>query len=310
MSRHRRRGNSQPIDYFQKLNRQINDPDAPVRIVSPEGLSTLNPRPSFPQYLKQLWNRRFFIGAEARLKALRSTRDYRLWKMWLVVNPILDVAFYGLLFGVLFQTSRGIENFLGYLIIGIIFMQMMTGLFSDGSGLITKSKSMIRAFAFPRASLIFSQTLRAAIDNLLPAAVGISLAMLAQWGKFPHWSIMLVIPLYILLHIFGCGLMLIAARLTAEVPDIKAVMGIVTRAWFFLSGVMFSLDRFSHVPVIQELMSHNPAYIILNAIRDSTIYQTAPSLETWGILCAWAFGTILVGFVYFWGAEEKYVRLA
>lgn len=310
MSRHRRRGNSQPVDYFQRLNRQINDPDAPVRIVSSEGLSTLNPRPSFPTYLRQLWKRRFFIGAEARSKALRSTRDYRLWKMWLVINPILDVAFYGFLFGVLFQTSRGVENFLGYLIIGIIFMQMLSGLFSDGSGLITRSKSMIRTFAFPRASLIFSQTLRAALDNLLPAVVGISLALLAQWGKFPHWTIILVVPLYILLHIFGCGLMFIAARLTAEVPDVKAIMGIVTRAWFFMSGVMFSLDRFSHVPIIQELMSHNPAYIILTAIRDSTIYQSAPSLGTWGILCTWAFGTLLVGFVYFWGAEEKYVRLA
>lgn len=310
MSRHRKRGNSQPVDYFQKLNRQIDDPDAPVRIVSLEGLSTLNPRPSLPTYLKQLWQRRFFIGAEARSKALRSTRDYRLWRMWLIVNPILDVAFYGFLFGVLFQTSRGIENFLGYLIIGIMFMRMMSGLFSDGSGLITKSKSMIRTFAFPRASLVFSQTFRAAIDNLLPAVVGITLAMLVQWGKFPHWSIILVIPLYILMHIFGCGLMFIAARLTAEVPDVKAVMGIVTRAWFFLSGVMFSLDRFSHVPVIQELMSHNPAYIFLTAIRASSIYQTAPSLETWGILCAWSFGALLVGFVYFWGAEEKYVRLA
>lgn len=310
MSRHRKRGNSQPVDYFQKLNRQINDPGAPVRIVSPEGLSTLNPRPSLPTYLKQLWQRRFFIGAEARSKALRSTRDYRLWKMWLIVNPILDVAFYGFLFGVLFQTSRGIENFLGYLVIGILFMRMMSGLVSTGSGLITKSKSMIRTFAFPRASLVFSQTLRAAIDNVLPAVVGLTLAMLVQWGQFPHWPIIFVIPLYILLHLFGCGLMFIAARLTAEVPDLKAVMGIVTRAWFFLSGVMFSLDRFSHVPVIQELMSHNPAYIFLTAIRDSSIYQTAPSLETWGILCAWTFGTLLVGFVYFWGAEEKYVRLA
>lgn len=310
MSRHRKRGKPQTVDYFQKLNRQIDDPEAPVRIVAPDGLSTLNPRPSFPVYLKQLWDRRFFIGAEAKSKALRSTRDYRLWRMWLVVNPILDVAFYGFLFGVLFQTSRGIENFLGYLIIGIMFMRMMSGLLSDGSGLITKSKSMIRTFAFPRASLVFSQTLRALIDNVLPAIVALILAFLAQWGKFPHWTVLLVIPLYVLMHIFGCGLMLIAARLTAEVPDIKAVMPLATRAWFFLSGVMFSLDRFSHVPVIQELMSHNPAYIFLTAVRDTSIYQSVPDLNTWLVLSAWSFGSLLIGFVYFWGAEAKYVRLA
>ena len=310
MSRHRKHGDSRTVDYFQNLNKQISDPDAPVQIVSSEGLSTLNPRPSLPTYLVQLWQRRFFIGAEARSKALRSTRDYRLWRMWLVVNPILDVAFYGSLFGVLFQTSRGIENFIGYLVIGSMYMRMITGLLSDGSGLITKSKSMIRTFAFPRASLIFSQVLRALIDNILPAVIGLILAFLFQWGKFPHLAILSVIPLYILLHIFGCGLMFIAARLTAEVPDVKALMGIVTRAWFFLSGVMFSLDRFAHVPVVQEIMSHNPAYIFLTAVRDSSIYQTAPSLSVWLTLCAWSFGTLLAGFIYFWGAEEKYVRLA
>lgn len=310
MSSHRKRGNSKTVDYFRSLSSQINDPAAPVRIVSTEGLSELNPRPGLIEYIRQLWQRRYFVVAEARSKALRSTRNYRLWKMWLVVNPILDVAFYGFLFGILFRTSRGVENFLGYLIIGILFMQMMSGLLSSGSGLITKSKSMIRTFAFPRASLVFSQTLRSLLDNLLPASVALLLAFLAQWGKFPHWTVLLVIPLFILLHMFGCGLMFIAARLTAEVPDVKAIMGIITRAWFFLSGVMFTLDRFEHVPFARDVMSHNPAYVFLTAIRDASIYQTVPGLYTWLILCAWSFGTLIVGFLYFWGAEEKYVRLA
>lgn len=310
MSRHRKRRSTQTVDYFQNLNRQLDGSDAPVRIVSGEGLAPLNPRPSLPTYIRQIWQRRFFIGAEARSKALRSTRDYRLWRTWLILDPIMDVAFYGFLFGLLFRTSRGIENFLGFLIIGIMFMRMITGLLSSGSGLITKSKSMIRTFAFPRASLVFSQTLRALIDNVLPAVVALILAFLAQWGKFPHWTVLLVIPLFLLIHVFGCGLMLIAARLTAEIPDVKAVMGLATRAWFFLSGVMFSLDRFAHVPVAQEIMSHNPAYIFLMAIRDCSIYQTVPDLNTWLVLCAWSFGTLLIGFIYFWGAEEKYVRLA
>lgn len=310
MSRHRKRENSRSVDYFQKINEQITHSDGPVQIVSPEGLKPLNPRPSLSIYLQQLWERRFFVIAEARSKALRSTRDYRLWKLWLVANPILDVAFYGFLFGYLFKTSRGIENFIGYLILGIMFMRMITGLFSAGSGLITKSRGMIRTFAFPRASLAFSQTLRAGIDNLLPALIGMILAFLAQWGTPPNWTIILVVPLYLMLHIFGCGLMMISARLTAEIPDVKALMGIVTQAWFFLSGVMFSLDRFSHTPVVQEVMSHNPAYIFLMAIRNSTIYGTCPDLSTWLTLLAWTFGTFVVGFIYFWGAEHKYVRLA
>lgn len=284
--------------------------DANSIVVPLEGLKPLNPRPSLFEYVQQLWVRRFFIIAEARSKALRSTRDYRLWKLWLIVNPILGVIFYGFLFGVLFRTSRGVENFVGYLFLGMIFMQMMTGLFSAGSGLIRGSRAMIQAFAFPRAALVFSQTLRAAIDNLLPALVAIVLAFLTQWGKPPTWTTLLVIPLYVMIHLFGCGLMFLTARITAELPDTKALVGITTQAWFFLSGVMFSLDRFDHVPLIQSVMFHNPGYVFLTAIRDTTIYGTVPDFQEWGIMLLWTMGTLLVGFLFFWRAEQKYVRLA
>ena len=169
---------------------------------------------------------------------------------------------------------------------------------------------MIQAFAFPRAALVFSQTLRAAIDNLLPALVAIVLAFLTQWGKPPTWTTLLVIPLYIMIHLFGCGLMFLTARITAELPDTKALVGITTQAWFFLSGVMFSLDRFDHVPFIQSVMFHNPGYVFLTAIRNTTIYGTVPDLQEWGIMLVWTLGTLLVGFLFFWRAEQKYVRLA
>ena len=310
MSRHREGAKSYSVGFLKELSGKLGESTSRVQVVSKGDLVPLNPRPSLGGYIKELWGRRFFIGAEARSKALRSTRDYRLWKLWLVVSPILDVAFYGLLFGLLFKTARDVDNFVGYLFIGLIFMRMLTSMLGSGNGLISSSKAMISAFPFPRASLVFSQTLRAAIDNLLPAGVALILAFVAQWGDFPTWTTILVVPLYVMLHLFGCGLMLIFARLTAEIPDVKALVPIITQAWFFLSGVMFTMDRFSHVPTLQKIMVENPAYEFLTAIRDVTIYGTVPALDVWLILLVWTAGTFIVGFVYFWAAEEKYVRLA
>lgn len=304
ISKKRMRGSS-----FEDLADQVSKHDGPVFVVSPSGLQPLAIRPKLTDYISQLYSRRHFIVADAKAKALRSTRDYRLWRTWLVLNPLFDVALYGLLFGFLFRTSRGVENFVGYLFIGIIFMKMMSGLMSSGSGLLAQNRAMIRAFSFPRASIPFSTTVRAIIDNFLPAFVAITAAFLLQWGKWPTWKIVLVVPLFFLIHIFGCGLMMIVARLTAEIPDIKALVGLFTQAWFFLSGVMFTLDRFDHVPVAQEIMSHNPGYIFLMAVRNTTIYGTMPSSYEWGAILAWSFGTFIVGFLYFWKGEEKYVRL-
>ncbi|WP_158407806.1 ABC transporter permease [Corynebacterium singulare] len=280
-----------------------------MQIVNPEGLHPLATRPSLREYISQLWERRFFIAADARAKALRTTRDYRLWQLWLVLNPLFDVALYGFLFGMLMKTSRGIENFIGFLFIGIIFMSMMTGLMNSGISLMQSSRSMIRAFQFPRASIPFSTTLRSMIDNVLPAIVALMAAFLFQWGTGPSWTLIFVVPLFLLIHVFGCGLMMITARLTAQVPEAKTILGLVSRGLFFLSGVMFSIDRFAGHSVVHQIMTANPCYIFLTAVRDSSIYRTAPSLVTWGELLAWSLGIFSLGFIFFWRAEDKYVRL-
>lgn len=309
LARHTWRGSKTSQRGVEELNAQVAKHQGRVQIVNSEGLHPLATRPPLKEYISQLWMRRFFIAADARAKALRTTRDYRLWQLWLVLNPVFNVTLYGFLFGILLKTSRGIENFVGFLFIGIIYMSMINGLISAGFSLMQSSRSMIRAFQFPRASIPFSSTLRSMIDNVLPAVVALIAAFAFQWGTWPSWSLILVIPLFLLIHVFGCGLMMITARLTAEIPESKTLLGLFTQGLFFLSGVMFSIDRFAEHSVVHQIMTANPCYIFLTAVRDSSIYRTAPSLATWGELLAWSLGVFALGFIFFWRAEDKYVRL-
>lgn len=282
----------------------------PIHLVDSGELRPLQSRPNFFVYCKQLWGYRSFIWADARLKALRTTKDYRLWRLWLVLQPLLDVLFYAFLFGLILKTSKGIENFVGFLVIGVIFMRMLVALLNQGSMLIRASRGFIQTFHFPRAAIAISQTLRNLLDNILPAIIAVIMALGFQGFEGLNWSIILVVPLFLMMHIFGCGLMFIVARLTAEIPDTRALITFAGQAWFFLSGVMYSIDRFVDHPVLHSLMTANPAYRFLQALRGSVIYSSPPSLETWGILALWASGTFLVGLFYFWQAEAKYVRLS
>lgn len=272
-------------------------------------LQPLQARPPFWQYCLELWERRHFIVTDARFKALRTTKDYRMWRLWLILQPVMDVAFYGLLFGFILKTSRGIDNFVGFLIIGVIFMRMPVALMSQGMMLIRNSRGMVQTFQFPRATLVLAHGLRHLIDNILPATVAIVIALAFQFDQPVHLSILGVVPLFILMHIFGCGLMFISARLTAVVPDTRALINFFGQAWFFLSGVMFSIDRFVDQHLLHTMMTFNPGYQFLDAIRGSVLYGVPPLGQEWFVLFAWTFGTFVVGLVYFWSAEEKYVRL-
>ena len=189
-------------------------------------------------------------------------------------------------------------------------MRMISGLMNQGIMLIRNSRGMIQTFTFPRAALAFSQTLRAMIDAILPAIIAVVMALVAQKFDPVSWTVLWAVPLFLLIHVFGCGLMLITARLTAVIPDTRALINFFTRAWFFVSGVMFSIDRFVDHPTLLSIMTANPAYIFLTAIRDAVIYATTPGLGAWLTLFAWSFGTFFVGLLYFWQAEARYVRLS
>ena len=67
----------------------------------------------------QLWDRRSFIFFDARARVQSGHDNNHLGIAWLVLTPVLTGLSFYLIFGLLLGTSKGIENFIGYLIIGV-----------------------------------------------------------------------------------------------------------------------------------------------------------------------------------------------
>lgn len=282
----------------------------PVAItVDASGLKRLHSSKSFIGYLREVWNRRYFIWTDARYKAFRTTRDYRLWRFWLVAQPLLDAAMYGLLFGVVLKTSRGIDNFIGFVILGVSFFAVLTRLTGSAPGLVKNSKPLMQAFSFPRASIVFSQVIRLFLDCLPACAVAVVFALSLQWNRGLSWTVILVIPIYVLMIGFGAGLLFILSRVTAFVPDFKVIIDVMIRAWFFGSGVFFSIDRFVDHPVLLQIMTANPGYIFIDSVRAVVIRSEVPSAGLWLSMIGWALIPLLLGVYFFWRAENRYANV-
>lgn len=280
----------------------------PVKPIDDSGLHALRARPTFRRYLAQLWQRRHFIWADARRRAFSRGRDMYLGRAWIILQPLLDCLVYVLIFGVVLKLSRNIDYFIGYLVLGVIFYGFMNRGISNGSGLIQSSKGMIASFSFPAASIPISITLRQLLDNIPAALVGLLIAM-GFHQIVPAISIIAVIPLYLMIHIFSLGLMLVTARITAFIPDMKAIVSTFLRALFFVSGVFFDIHRFDSNENLQAIMLANPVFQFLTAVREATIYQHFPPLDRWLYLGAWAAGIFVLGIVFFWRAEDRYINV-
>lgn len=283
--------------------------DSPTIVVDNSKIRPKSARLPLHKYAARIWGLRHFIVLHARYKAMDDNDDMFLGKMWTVLEPVFRIAMYGLIFGLLLNTSRGIENFIGYLIIGITFFGFISRGPNSGSGLVQRTQNLIGTFNFPRATVVIGEAVRGFFMALIPSILATIGALVFQLDKPLSWTILLAIPLFLLMQVFSAGLMFISARITAFLPDFRRMMQFFTRAWFYISGVFFSIERYANIPELQSVMVANPAYQFLTALRDSIMYSSAPELTTWLYLAAWSFGAFLIGFVYFWQAESRYVHI-
>lgn len=296
------------LEAVSKLN-EYYDSQPKVLSIDTSALSSAMSRRSLMTYIRELYSYRHFMYLHAKHRATADNDEMFLGRLWLLLEPVLRIAMYALVFGLILNTARAIENFLGFLIIGVTFFSMLSKGLTGGSGILQRSRALMRSFKFPRGTLVVSESLRNFLGNLIPAILAVVAAVLFQWGTPLSPYLPLVIPLYILAHFFTTGLMFIVARVTAFVPDARRVIAFVNRGWFYVSGVFFSVDRFVSVPTLQKVMMENPAYLFLTAVRDSAIYGVPTTADTWLRLVLWSFGTLTVGFIFFWRAENRYAHL-
>lgn len=277
-------------------------------VVDTRHLVVVRHKLSLPAYIKELFRRRDFIYADAKAKAFRTTRNYIWWRFWLIASPVLEALMYGAVFGLLLKTSQGIDNFVGFVIIGMTVFSILSRMMMGGVGLLEANKSMIQTFAFPRAAIVFSNALRYSLDTLPSVIVAVLAATAFQIPQTPSWTIVLVIPLYLMALMFGTGLMFIATRMTALIPDTRAILELFVRGWMFASGIFYSIERYASDPLLYQVFSANPAHRFIDGFRQVVMYGNPLAWSEWTSLAAWAFGTLLVGFLYFWGAESRYAK--
>lgn len=275
-------------------------------LVDDSNLGPLYSRPSFGKYLKELLSYRHFVVFEGRSRSNRNGSGTLLGRAWIVLDPLLQTVLYVLVFGVILQTSRGMENFVGFLVLGVVFFQNSIKGLSSGNMLIQKSQGMISSFQFPIAVIPWASAVSNFFNGLAPVSVGVVVALLTQPEfSFPA-SILGVVPLYICVHLFGLGCILWSARITAMVPDFKSMISIATRALFFLSGVFFTIERFDGHEMLQLIVQLNPIYQFLASARLLVLDGSWPSLAVWGYITLWSFVLPITGLWYFWAGEDKY----
>jgi teichoic acid transport system permease protein len=274
-----------------------------------DGLSSINTPLSTRQYLAAMWDRREF-AIEVPLEQLRSAHKLTLLgNLWHLGNPLLSVAVYYLIFGVIFEVNRGVDNFLIWLMIGVFAFRLTSSTVLGGANAITSNVGLIRAMRFPRALLPTSVVTSELLTFGIELGVIAALVVISGVGISQRW---LLLPVVLAVHTaLNLGGAFISARLNDAYKDVQQIIPFFFRLLQYLSGVMFPVQKLLDVldqnKLAATLISLNPIMRIIEVYR--WVFLGDPldvgSMATTTMLCLLV---LWFGFRFFRAAELRYGR--
>lgn len=286
------------------------EPGELAALAREHGMVQVGQRPGFFSYLRELWDHREFLWTMSTAKSYSQYQNNYLGQLWTILSPLTLAVVYFVVFGIMLRTSEGIDNFTGYLVIGIFIFLSIAAALSAGATSILSNMNVVRSLQFPRAVLPLSVSI-SEMMNLMPAIVAM-FAIVLFTGEDLAWTWLLMPAVLVVIMIFTSGACMIAARLVAAARDLRNFIPMVVRVLRYGSGVFFSVETVQRnlgSELFGLVLEWQPVALYLNLARSCLMGEVEMTGTMWLAGIAWAVVFFIVGLVVFWSGEEKYGRV-
>jgi teichoic acid transport system permease protein len=244
-------------------------PDEPLAALAERyRLKLSGARPSLREYLAALWGRRYFIVGYATARNVSMYTDAKLGQLWQVLTPLLNACVYYLIFGILFQQSRGVEHYEAFLVAGVFVFAFTERSIVTGSTVMRVNLQLIRALYFPRASLPLAYVI-VELQQML-VGMGVLFVIVLAYGEPLTWYWFLLVPAVILQTLFNTGAALLVARMGGSVADVSELIPFFLRITRYFCGVMYMVTT---LPIqklpewVSWVLTLNPPAVFISLVR-------------------------------------------
>jgi ABC-type polysaccharide/polyol phosphate export permease len=240
----------------------------------------------------------YFANAKLKAESYRHFAGY----FWWILDPLFGVAIYYFLFKVIM--NRGENNYIAFLVLGLIIWKWInegisksSGSILSGLGLLKKIK--LNAYIFPITEVLKDTWKFLAIFLVLIIFFGIFSGI-----SLNHFFIPIILFIS-LTFIIGTGLLL--SSLTPFLPDLNFLINYAMKLLFYASAVLFSEER---IPEKYKLvLILNPIANLIKAFRQIIMNLESPSL--YSMLYPLVVGIIFggIGLIIIKNKNQEYAKL-
>jgi len=220
--------------------------------------------------------------------------------VWSVLNPLLMLALYVLVFGYIFsgrfgmpgetRTTYGLAIFLG-----LTLYHFVAEALSTAPTVVVAQPNFVKKVVFP-LEILPAANLGAALVHLL---IGLTLVLTGVLlfgdglSRSALWLPVIILPL-----VLGClGMNWLLAALGVFLRDISQLVQFLSLALMFASAVFYPLNKIP--PAAWSVMRFNPVLLAIEAARDCVIWHEPVNLTHLAYLYASGLILCIVGHAVF-----------
>lgn len=223
---------------------------------------------------EELWKTKGILFNFAIFDLKVKYRNSILGVLWSLIEPLLLLGVFFIVFSTIFKFE--IENFVLYLLLGLITWNFFKNGTSLALGSITNRSAFVSQIYFPRVIPGLSAGLTSSI--LLITEVVILAVFMVALNFTPPLTIIYLIPVFLLELILIMGIALPLSVLNAKFKDVEFIWGVVLQAGFFLTPIFYQFDMLPETA--RNVLQFSPMVQIVTMAHHVTLYGELPSMNS------------------------------
>lgn len=243
--------------------------------------------------VQDLRNYREFLKSNVKKDIRGKYKGSFLGILWSFINPLLSVLVYAIVFPYIMRIK--VENYLIYLITGIIPWTFFTSSINMGIISILSNANLIKKVYFPRIILPISSVTSCLVNFLISCIIILLFCIGSGLGISVHllWLPLIAIVQYVML----LGFTFILSAVEMYMRDIEHIVNFILSMAFYVTPILYTPDIFPDN--LSWLLKVNPMAYLVNAYRSIFFYQTMPDMMGLGIVGIFSVIIFLMGYIIF-----------
>jgi len=220
-------------------------------------------------------------------------RGSALGLLWTLLNPLLHMAVYVLIFSVYMRNDM--DRYAAFLLCGLLPWIWLSTSLMLGATSIVDGGSLLKKVFFP-PQVLPTVTVMANFTNFL-LGIPLLFGLLLLYGVELRWPLFLLPAIMAAQFALTLGLTLTLSAASVRYRDIPPILGHLLTFWFFLSPIIYPAAQ---VPErFRSLVSLNPFAPFAVAYQEVLLYNSLPAWDVWAGMATAAIGALLCGLLVF-----------